>query len=255
MAIGYLPTWAIYFTLYERAKSIGSTSPWLKDHSWVVHTLSAMCAGMTSTVATNPIWVVKTRLMTQYTQSTFKYKNTPEAFRTIYQQEGIRAFYRGLGPSMFGVLHVAVQFPLYEGLKPLLSRGHRHSSTSNEASWSSILVASAIAKMIASSLTYPHEVVRTRLQNVPIYKKGSPSAGGAASETSVGLWQMCRNIYVQEGWRAFYAGMGTNLIRTVPASAVTLLTFEIVSKRLFMIKTREHGRRSSQSQMPMSGGK
>jgi solute carrier family 25 folate transporter 32 len=50
------------------------------------------------------------------------YKNTLHAFKTIYSTEGFRGFYKGLGPSLMGVSHVAVQFPLYEKLKVWLSK-------------------------------------------------------------------------------------------------------------------------------------
>ena len=40
-----------------------------------------------------------------------------DAAKTIYRSEGIKAFYRGLLPSLLGIAHVAVQFPLYEQLK------------------------------------------------------------------------------------------------------------------------------------------
>ena len=46
-----------------------------------------------------------------------RYRHTFDAALTIYRTEGIRAFYRGLLPSLFGIAHVAVQFPLYEQLK------------------------------------------------------------------------------------------------------------------------------------------
>lgn len=46
-----------------------------------------------------------------------KYRHTLDAAVTIYRTEGIRAFYRGLIPSLLGITHVAVQFPLYEQLK------------------------------------------------------------------------------------------------------------------------------------------
>lgn len=46
-----------------------------------------------------------------------RYRNTLDAFLTIYRAEGVAAFYRGLFPSLLGITHVAVQFPLYEQLK------------------------------------------------------------------------------------------------------------------------------------------
>lgn len=46
-----------------------------------------------------------------------RYRHTLDAALTIYRTEGLKAFYRGLFPSLLGILHVAVQFPLYEQLK------------------------------------------------------------------------------------------------------------------------------------------
>jgi solute carrier family 25 folate transporter 32 len=89
------------------------------DSNWA-HILAAMTAGATGTIVTNPLWVIKTRFMAQSMSDHAtgkRYHNTWDAIRTIYQQEGVRAFYRGLMPSLLGVSHVAVQFPLYEQLK------------------------------------------------------------------------------------------------------------------------------------------
>jgi solute carrier family 25 (mitochondrial folate transporter), member 32 len=80
--LGYLPTWAIYFSVYdgikrrladedlaEAARRIYPAAqpkgyhPHTREHPWSVHILSAMIAGGTSTIATNPLWVVKTRFM------------------------------------------------------------------------------------------------------------------------------------------------------------------------------------------------
>lgn len=61
--------------------------------------------------------------------------------KTIFRTEGWRAFFRGLFPSLLGITHVAVQFPLYESLKrwssecfrlilvPNLSSCHSHFRT------------------------------------------------------------------------------------------------------------------------------
>ncbi|KAB5590573.1 NAD transporter [Ceratobasidium theobromae] len=124
--LGYLPTWAIYFSVYDETKKrLGDNEyndPSLKDgytgkrKAWATHIIAAMTAGASGSIATSPLWVIKTRFMTQ-PQDESPYRHTWDAFRTIYRTEGWRAFYRGLFPSLLGVTHVAVQFPLYEQLK------------------------------------------------------------------------------------------------------------------------------------------
>ncbi|KAI9311325.1 mitochondrial carrier domain-containing protein [Dichotomocladium elegans] len=216
--LGYIPTWAIYFTAYDYFKS-----RWGKgvghDREWLVHIASAMSAGAASTTSTNPLWVIKTRLMTQNERTAYRYKNTLDAFITIGRQEGIRGYYKGLGPSLLGVSHVAVQFPLYEQLKAYL-----HADTTF-AGPTSILLASSLSKMAASMATYPHEVIRTRLQNQTVkpfkYK---------------GIIHAIKVILSEEGIRGLYKGLPTNLLRTVPSSAMTILTYEILVRELDMLK-------------------
>lgn len=53
-----------------------------------------------------------------------RYKHTLDAMQTIYRTEGLRAFYKGIIPSLMGVSHVAVQFPLYEQAKLWASELH-----------------------------------------------------------------------------------------------------------------------------------
>ena len=230
LIIGYLPTWATYFGLYENCKKVyGERFP---AHQTFTHIASAMTAGICSTLITNPIWVVKTRLMTQNVNSNNRYRSTLDAFSRMYREEGIRVFYSGLIPSLLGTVHVAVQFPLYEKFKQVFSGISAHEPTKSSSSSSltrysttTIILASVLSKIAASFITYPHEVVRTRLQN----QKGGSAAPGSRYTS---ILQTITTVYREEGWRSFYSGMGTNMIRTVPSSAITLLTFELVSTHL-----------------------
>ncbi|KAG2197702.1 hypothetical protein INT47_007936 [Mucor saturninus] len=217
--VGYLPTWAIYFTVYDYCKIA-----WAKDlghpgNDWMLHIASAMTAGMASTSLTNPVWVIKTRFMSQSKRSPNRYNNIFDAFSTIARNEGIRGFYKGLGPSLIGVSHVAIQFPLYEKLRSSLSEANVQSDTAN------ILLASAVSKMVASTATYPHEVIRTRLQNqlVKPYKYK-------------GICHAVKVILYEESIRGFYKGISTNLLRTVPSSAITILTYELIVRKLDHLK-------------------
>ena len=80
--------------------------------------------------------------------------------------------------------------------------------------------------MTASVATYPHEVVRTRLQ---IQKRpiAAASGPGAVPPPVVyrGILQTAGIIIREEGWRGLYKGLSVNLFRTVPNSAVTMLTY------------------------------
>ncbi|KAI8052779.1 mitochondrial carrier domain-containing protein [Thamnidium elegans] len=213
--LGYLPTWAIYFTAYDYCKSHWADELG-HDKEWLLHISSAMSAGAASTMLTNPLWVIKTRLMTQNERTAYRYNNTLHAFITIAKEEGFRGFYKGLGPSLIGISHVAVQFPLYERLKVVF-----HVDRDIVSGSSSILLASSLSKMAASVATYPHEVIRTRLQNQTRkpYKYQ-------------GIVHAIKIISKEEGIRGFYKGLSTNLVRTVPSSAMTILTYELVVKKL-----------------------
>ncbi|KAJ1330591.1 hypothetical protein BSLG_009043 [Batrachochytrium salamandrivorans] len=251
-AAGYLPTWAIYFSAYEWAK-INSHDRCNKLHLC----LSALHAGLLSTSITNPIWVVRARIMTQHAKpgpsSLYHYTSTLDGLVTIFRKEGWRALYKGLGPSIVGVSHVAIQFPLYEKLKLVLK------DSDGQIGGHEIVFASAISKMVASSVTYPHEVVRTRFQtqlslhsntnieapsllprstslntNPILSTKAGPMASSVLENAQVavggsallpkyrGILQAVRTILREEGWRGFYKGFALGLFRTVPASALTI---------------------------------
>lgn len=81
------------------------------------------------------------------------------------------------------------------------------------------MIASAVAKMIASTITYPHEVIRSHMH---VHGLG-PFRG---------IFTLTANIYRDGGMTAFYRGCGTNLIRTTPAAAITFTSFELVSREI-----------------------
>ncbi|KAL1842144.1 hypothetical protein VTJ49DRAFT_5917 [Mycothermus thermophilus] len=279
--MGYLPTWAVWFTVYNKTKSI------LGEHyhnTFFVNLWSSIIAGGTSTMVTNPIWVIKTRLMSQsYRHDSaalplhpnsantptsrptlhphWHYRSTWDAARKMYTTEGILSFYSGLTPALLGLTHVAVQFPAYEYLKvKFTGRPMGAAATAGQddkAHWFGILAASILSKILASSATYPHEVIRTRLQTqrrpMPGYEYmeglggvqpgvGANGMDGAAQQPVRqgpkyrGIVSTFRTMLREEGWRAFYAGMGTNMMRAVPAATVTMLTYESVMRHLNRVR-------------------
>lgn len=298
--MGYLPTWAVWFTVYNKSKAVlGETY----HNAFVISFCSALVAGASSTIVTNPIWVIKTRLMSQMPHgrgdrsqprggntptsrpmlhTPWHYRSTWDAARTMYTTEGILSFYSGLTPALLGLSHVAVQFPAYEFLKTKFTGGGMGDSGDDGDSthWFGVLSATILSKVMASSLTYPHEVIRTRLQTQRrpagsrIFREArakakttdssrpvtgtapavTAAAGPVADTPAVeappryrGVITTFRTILREEGWRAFYAGLGTNMMRAVPAATVTMLTYEHTMRKL------RHTRHEAQMQMQLQG--
>jgi solute carrier family 25 folate transporter 32 len=173
----------------------------------------------------------------------------------MYTTEGLLSFYSGLTPALLGLSHVAVQFPAYEYLKVKFTGRPMGAAPAagqdDKAHWLGILSASIMSKILASTATYPHEVIRTRLQTQrrPMpgreYMEGiggmAPEINGASEQAQVGpkykgVIPTARTMLREEGWRAFYAGLGTNMMRAVPAATVTMLTYEYIMRHLNHVK-------------------
>ena len=78
------------------------------------------------------------------------------------------------------------------------------------------------------------------------------SDGMAVKQRYNGVIDICRIMLREEGWRAFYAGIGTNLVRAVPAAMTTMLTYEYLQK---MFKTMQiEGDRVKHPEESGSGG-
>ncbi|GMM35660.1 NAD+ transporter [Saccharomycopsis crataegensis] len=268
ITIGYLPNWMIYFTVYEKAKVfyptlVKSTLGYDLEngdnkHSmlkYFCYSISAITAGGVATTITNPIWVVKTRLMLQTSngQNVYQggaaqnyYSGTLDACRKMYKSEGIKVFYSGLVPSLFGLFHVAIHFPVYEYIKKLLhcenqsgylqnnkyrilNNNDREAKEERFYFFLKLILASSLSKMCASTLTYPHEVLRTRLQIGDAPSSSSSTVNNpSTSRHKSRIVRLSAEIYKTQGIKGFYSGYCTNLTRTVPSSAVTLVSFEFI---------------------------
>lgn len=184
--------------------------------------IASAVSGMMVSLTTNPIWVLKTRMVSSDRGKNGAYENMWQGVKLIYQKEGVKGFYRGAGISLLGNSHAAVQFSVYEPIKKFWRkyiRGDQNSGSRSEREDKlgtlATLAISGSAKIIAGTVTYPLQVVKSRLQVSEL----DHISGGRIMGVSGRLWR-------EQGWRAFFKGLNINLVRVLPATWVTFLVYE-----------------------------
>jgi len=231
--VGIIPSRSIYFYTYQWYSSVfektifSSNSNNDNDDNDGTNNnpnrhanalLSGLLAGLTSNTLTNPIWMIRTRMQLYATPLI-------GTVAKICQQDGLAGFYKGITASYWGCTEGALQFVLYEQWKhSLLARkkkqkkadtNNNNNNNDDDVSLTKLeyFVSAAISKAVASIVTYPHEVARTRLREL----------GGGT-----GMWNTIFDIGRAEGTAGLYAGMGVHLVKVVPNSAFMFLTYELV---------------------------
>ncbi|KAM0287407.1 hypothetical protein ACHAQH_000357 [Verticillium albo-atrum] len=225
--IGNASSWASFFFFKSRIERLfaGGTDRTTRDsHLSTPHfLLSAAGAGALTQVLTNPIWVLKTRMLSSDRKDAGAYPSMLAGARRIVATEGWRGFYRGLAVSLVGVSHGAVQFAVYEPSKRVYLRARRAAGAPDDGRLgndATVLLSSA-AKLTAGAVTYPYQVLRSRLQNYDADERFGKGVTGVARQ----LWR-------EEGVRGFYRGLVPGVVRVMPATWVTFLVYENVKFNL-----------------------
>ena len=138
--------------------------------------------------------------------------------RRIFLQEGFTGIYAGLAPTLvMSVPNTVLYFTSYDEIVSRLRR-----RLDSEASWIP-LVSGASARMLASTVTAPLELIRTRQASLIGQSQAAP-----------GMWAEFRIIVRGEGARALFTGLGPTLWRDVPFSAIywySLEQFKLIWKQ------------------------
>ncbi|KAJ2678507.1 Pyrimidine nucleotide transporter, mitochondrial [Coemansia spiralis] len=218
---GIIPSRSIQFFAYGNGKNV--LTYWNSgQETALIHLSAAAIAAMITTTATSPIWMVKTRMQVQ----PGKYENSLACLYSIIKKEGLIGLYKGTSAAYIGASESAIQWVIYEQLKYMIRSSSSSTTLSSTPArsktitdWFEYFGAAATAKLLASVITYPHEVLRTRLRQPPD-EKGMVKYRGLINTTKI--------IYKEEGVRGFYGGLTPHLLRTVPNAAIMFLSYELV---------------------------
>ncbi|KAH0936638.1 hypothetical protein HID58_004099 [Brassica napus] len=206
------PESAIKFCAYEMLKPmIGGEGG---DIGTSARLLAGGMAGAVAQTAIYPMDLVKTRLQTCVSEGG-KAPKLWKLTKDIWVREGPRAFYKGLFPSLIGIIpYAGIDLAAYETLKDL-SRTYILQDT--EPGPLIQLSCGMTSGALGASCVYPLQVVRTRMQ-------------ADSSETT--MRQEFMKTMRGEGLRGFYRGLLPNLLKVVPAASITYIVYEAMKKNM-----------------------
>lgn len=215
------PESAIKFYTYEMFKNVVRDAKGeAKDDIGAAGRLFAGgMAGAVAQTAIYPLDLVKTRLQT-YTCEGGKVPYLKTLARNIWFQEGPQGFYRGLVPSVLGIIpYAGIDLAAYETLKDMSKTYLLHDSEPGPLVQ---LGSGTISGALGATCVYPLQVIRTRMQAQRTNTNASYN----------GMSDVFRRTLQHEGFRGFYKGLFPNLLKVVPSASITYLVYETMKKSL-----------------------
>ncbi|CAA6661717.1 unnamed protein product [Spirodela intermedia] len=204
-----LPYSSISFYTYERYKILLQSVPGLDRHNDFVaadiclRLLGGGLAGITAASVTYPLDLVRTRLAAQ--TNVIYYRDISHALYTICRDEGVKGLYKGLGSTLLGVgPNIAISFSVYEKL-----RSHWQLQRPEDNTALVGLACGSISGIASSSVTFPLDLVRRRMQ--------LEGAAGRARVYNKGLFATFGQIVESEGLRGLYRGILPEYFKVVPS--------------------------------------
>ncbi|XP_058724852.1 adenine nucleotide transporter BT1, chloroplastic/mitochondrial-like [Vicia villosa] len=210
------PSKAIELFAYDTVNKNLSSKPGEKPKLPIPASLIAgACAGVSSTICTYPLELLKTRLTVQRDV----YNGLLDAFVKIIREEGASELYRGLAPSLIGVIpYSATNYFAYDTLRKVYKKVFKQEKIGNIET---LLIGSA-AGAISSSATFPLEVARKQMQV------------GALSGRQVykNVIHALACILEKEGIQGLYRGLGPSCMKLVPAAGISFMCYEACKRIL-----------------------
>ncbi|XP_061374975.1 mitochondrial carrier protein CoAc1 [Gastrolobium bilobum] len=227
--IRIVPYAALHFMTYERYKS------WILDNYPIlgsgpsIDLLAGSAAGGTSVLCTYPLDLARTKLAYQVADTRGSIKDGMKGVHSqpahngikgvltsVYKEGGVRGLYRGVGPTLTGILpYAGLKFYMYEKLKMHVPEEHQKSILMR-------LSCGALAGLFGQTLTYPLDVVKRQMQVGNLQNASHEDA--RYKNTFDGLGTIVRN----QGWRQLFAGVSINYIRIVPSAAISFTTYDMM---------------------------
>ncbi|XP_064395552.1 mitochondrial adenyl nucleotide antiporter SLC25A24-like [Halichondria panicea] len=216
------PESALRFFAFEQVKKF------FYEEGKSLHVYERLIAGSTAGVIAQttiyPMEVLKTRLALG---KTGQYRGMYDCLKRILAVEGGRALYRGLTPSLIGIIpYAGIDLTVYETLKNL----YLSKSESKNPGVLVPLACGTVSSVCGQVASYPFALVRTRLQAQSAILQSDPSL--AATTKALTMTETLRTLVQDEGLVGLYRGLLPNFLKVIPAVSIGYVMYEQVKQLL-----------------------
>ena len=155
----------------------------------------------------------------------------------IRAEKGVQGFWSGYSASLVLTLNPSLTFFFFEALKrTLLSRNQRQSPSPQ-----TIFLLAAISKAMASTITYPFSLAKSRLQSSPGREERETSSTVKQEGTQIpkkapgNVFTVIIRIAQTEGLSALYEGLGGEVMKGFFSHGITMIVKEAVHKLVIQL--------------------
>lgn len=175
-------------------------------------------SSISSSLFLHPFQVLSTNMMINYKNN--KPLSLLETVKTIFKTEGLRGFYRGTSIAVFKTTFgSAIYFGALENTKHILSDKYKSKLSPIAINF----ISAAISRTLQMISVAPLNVIKTRLE-----------VNGFSSYDNI--FDALKKIKRDEGYRGYFHGLESTLVKEVPYSAMFYTTYEFTKKKLKFIK-------------------
>jgi len=220
------PYGALQFTSFEVFKKLlpKLKFPFLSKESHTMKFVAGSLAGVVSVTATFPLDTIRARLAFQVVGET-KYNGIIHAASVIFKTEGgLAGLYRGLLPTLIGIIpYAGLSFYCFELLKVLVLKHCLWARTPESAGKVHLtvpakLLCGGLAGAFAQTASYPLDVARRRMQ---------------LGQFHGGMVEVLVSTYKVDGIvRGLFRGMSINYMRAIPMTAVSFSVYEMMKQMM-----------------------
>ncbi|XP_042353615.1 mitochondrial coenzyme A transporter SLC25A42-like [Plectropomus leopardus] len=194
---------------------------------------SLFCGALAGAVAKTTVAPLdRTKIIFQVSSARFSAKEVYKFIYRTYKKDGLLSLWRGNSATMVRVVpYAAIQFCAHEESKKLL--GNIYGFKGNVLPPVPRFLAGSMAGLIATTVTYPLDMVRARMAVTP-------------KEMYSNILNVFVRISREEGPRTLYRGFAPTMVGVIPYAGLSFFTYETL-KNLHA----EHSGRSHPSAMEL----